>query len=150
MKTIDLDQLSKELGNFYGRSQKEVRKAVSRGLQKSISDLVAASPVDTGLYSASWDFRIDEKQAIIGNHAPYAGIIEYGTRPFTPPLAPLLRWAKRVLQDPSQPPDFSPEVWKLARATQKKIQQHGMVPRHVLENTLPKIIENIKQEIKHG
>ena len=150
MKTIDLSKFSDELGKFYGRTQEETRKAMRRGLERSMADLAQMSPVDTGLYASSWDFRMDEKSAIIGNYAPYAGIVEDGARPFTPPIAPLLRWAKRVLKSPSQPPDFEPKVWALAKYTQKKIEKFGIAPRHVLENALPKIIENIRIELKHG
>jgi len=123
---------------------------VVSGVAKSIPDLVQASPVDTGLYAASWDFTVEEKSVILGNYAPYAGIIEQGARPFTPPIGPLLAWAKRVLRDRSQPPDYSPEVWALARGTQNKIAAQGMQPRHILEKTLPKIMQNIKEEVTFG
>jgi hypothetical protein len=61
-----------------------------------------------------------------------------------------LEWAKRVLQDPSQPPDYSPDVWALAKGTQKKIANVGIAPKHVLQNALPFIIENIRQELLNG
>ena len=158
-KVIDLENFPKELGNFAALSLKKKREAVAKGIAKSIPDLVAASPVDTGLYAASWDFSVEEKKVILGNHAPYAGIIEYGTRPFTPPLAPLLAWAKRVLTgsknaegqviDTGQrESDYSPEVWKLALGVQKKISIHGMQPRHIMENAIPGIIANIRQELQ--
>lgn len=158
-KVIDLEDFSKELGNFAELSLQQKREAVGRGIAKSIPDLVAASPVDTGLYAASWDFRVEERSAILGNYAPYAGIIEYGARPFTPPLVPLLAWAKRVLtgqknadghtiQTGQPETDYSPEVWALAKAVQKKIAARGMFPRHIMENAIPGIIENIREEMK--
>lgn len=147
MKRVDLDKFSAELGNFTKQSLATKKKAVIGGVARSIPDLVAASPVDTGLYAASWDFTVEENSVIIGNYAPYAGIIEDGARPFTPPLGPLLAWAKRVTGSGSQPPDYDSEVWALARYTQKKIEREGMRPRHILENMIPTIIENIRKEL---
>lgn len=149
MKSVKLEDFSKELGKFASLSIKQKRQAVARGLSRSIPDLVAASPVDTGLYAASWAMNMTETSGIIGNYAPYAGVIEYGARPFTPPIGPLLAWAKRVLQDDSQPPNYSSHVWALAKAVQKKIADKGMMPKHILENMIPTIIENIKLEMEH-
>lgn len=145
-RVVSLQNLAKELGAITEAHIKDLKKATTLGVAKSIPDLVKASPVDTGLYAQSWDFTSDEKGVILGNYAPHASIIEHGARPFTPPIGPLLAWAKRVLQDPSQPPDYSDRVWALARGTQKKISLEGMKPKKVLENMIPTIIENIKLE----
>jgi hypothetical protein len=116
----------------------------------SAATLVQNSPVDTGQYVNSWDFDVDEKRAILGNFAPHAPIIEKGARPFRPPMGPLLAWAKRVLKDPSQPPEYSDDVWGLAKGTQNKIAALGMQPKNVLEKTIPLIIENIRRELNRG
>lgn len=111
----------------------------------SMGDLVRLSPVDTGLYAQSWDLEIAELYVAVGNYAPHAPIIEFGARPFKPPLRPLLEWAKRVLKDPSQPEEgYSSEVWALAIYTQRKIEREGMAPKAVLQNAMPVIIENIR------
>lgn len=124
----------------------DLHKATVLGIAQSIPDLVERSPVDTGLYAQSWDFTETEFGAIVGNYAPHAAIIENGARPFTPPIGPLLAWAKRVLKDPSQPPEYSSEVWALAKGTQKKIASFGMEPKHIMEQMIPTIIERIKAE----
>lgn len=164
-KVVNLEDFADTLGDFANISLEKKKKAVVSGIARSIPDLVAASPVDTGLYAASWDFTVEEKAVVIGNYAPYAGIIEHGARPFKPPLPPLLAWAKRVLtgssstdhktgakkklRDTGQPEtDYTPEVWALAIHTQRKIMEHGMQPRHILENAIPTILENIRQELK--
>ena len=149
-KTVKLENFSKELKEFTKKTLLEQQRAVANGLLQSIPDLVANSPIDTGQYASSWDFEITEKAAIIGNFAPHAPIIEIGARPFTPPIGPLLAWAKRVLGSPSQPPDYDSEVWALARGTQNKIAAQGMQPRNVLEKNIPMIIENIKREFKRS
>lgn len=173
-KVVKLSDFSKVLGDFSKRSLKEQKAAVARGLARSIPDLVAASPVDTGLYAASWDFRVDDLKGVIGNYAPYAGVIEDGARPFTPPIGPLLAWAHRVLNgtgaDRGQPmtkeqaantynnrteelgqsqlSGYSKDEWRLAVGVQKKIKEHGMQPHHVLQNMVPTIIENIRKELR--
>jgi hypothetical protein len=147
-KVVNLKDFSKELGEFTKASLEMQRAAVTRGVARSIPDLVAASPVDTGRYASSWSFTETETSAILGNTAPHSAMIEYGSRPFTPPIRPLLEWAKRVLQDPSQPPNYSSEVWALAKGTQKKIAKYGMEPKAILENAIPKIIENIRLEFE--
>lgn len=147
-KVVKLKDLSKELEEFGKTSIEKQKAAVSSGMLRSLPDLVKASPVDTGLYAQSWGFTVLEKVAILGNTAPHAPIIERGARPFVPPIGPLLRWAKRVLKDSSQPPNFSPEVWALAKGTQKKIADRGMEPKHVLEKNIPTIIENIRKEFE--
>lgn len=147
-KVIKLEDFPKVLEEFAHLAVKEQRAAITSGIAKSIPMLVNKSPVDTGLYAQSWDFTSSEKLAVLGNYAPHAPIIEFGARPFTPPLKPLLEWAKRVLKSASQPPNYDENVQGLARYTQKKIQQYGMKPRHILTDALPQILENIKEELR--
>ena len=149
-KTVKLENFASELKSFGKVTVEKQREAVINGVIQSAPDLVRASPVDTGEYAASWDFDVDERRAILGNFAPHAPIIERGARPFTPPLAPLLAWAKRVLGSPSQPPDYDSEVWALAIGVRKKISEKGMKPKHILENVLPTIIDNIRRELNRG
>ena len=144
---VPLSKFADVLSEFSDLHRTEIRQGVVSGIARSIPDLVAASPVDTGLYAQSWAFTSDEEGAILGNTAPHAPIIELGARPFRPPLKPLLEWAKRVLQDPSQPPNYSHHVWALAKHTQNKIAELGMEPKLVLTNMLPKILDNIREEL---
>ena len=145
-RVVELKDLAGELGAFTDEHLANLKKATIAGIVKSIPDLVAASPVDTGLYANSWDFTVTEQSAIIGNTAPHAAVSEDGARPFTPPIRPLLAWAKRVLKDTSQPPEYSPEVRSLAYGVQQKIAREGMAPKHILMKAIPTILENIKQE----
>jgi len=148
VQTVQLRDLASEIKDFGEEVVEAQRLAVLRGLLRSVPGLVKRSPVDTGLYANSWDLQADEKRALIGNFAPHAPIIEYGARPFTPPIGPLLAWAKRVLEDPSQPPEYSKEVWGLARYTQKKIERVGMKPHHILRDSFDDFISNIEMELK--
>ena len=148
VKSVSLKDFQKELGAFTKKQIEDLKHATLLGIAASVPHLVETSPVDTGLYAQSWGFNKEEWGAVVGNFAPHSPIIEFGARPFTPPIDPLLAWAKRVLRDSSQPPDYSPEVWALAKGTQKKIAAEGMKPRSVLEKAIPKIIENIKAEYR--
>lgn len=145
---INLKDFGKELESFSKKTIDEQKELIVKGIVRSAEAVFKASPVDTGLYASSWDLTVEEESVLFGNFAPHAPIIEHGARPFTPPLAPLLAWAKRVLKDSSQPPDYSEHVWALAVGTQKKISREGMQPKHVLKNAIPVIIENIKQELR--
>lgn len=146
-KVVKLEDFADEIRKFSHLSLIKLREGVTSGIARSVPELVAASPVDTGLYSQSWDFTSDEQSAVLGNYAPHAPIIEFGARPFTPPLKPLLEWAKRVTGSAAQPPQYDDQVQALARYTQQKIAREGMKPRHILENALPMILENIKREL---
>lgn len=147
---INLEDFSQVLNQFSEDHIDFIRDSVVRGIIRSLPDLIKNSPVDTGQYANSWDYRADEKSATIGNYAPHAPIIEFGARPHRPPLKPLLEWAKRVLQDPSQPPDYSNHVWALAIYTRNKIEKYGQAPKHVMTNQIPMIIERIDEELKRG
>ena len=148
VREVKMQDLGKELGININRRVEEYKKAVIKACIDALPQLVKASPVDTGQYAASWDIFISELSVAIGNYAPHAAIIEYGARPFRPPLPPLLAWAKRVLKDPSQPPKYSSKVWALATATQKAIMTRGLPPRHIMENAIPDIIEQLKKELQ--
>lgn len=145
--TVKLNEFADILRDMPSKTFEEVKTGVISGVARSIPDLVAASPVDQGFYAASWNFSVEEHAVILGNTSPHASIIEDGARPFTPPIGPLLAWAKRVLQDSSQPPNYSEAVRGLAFGVQKKIAANGMKPKKILENMIPKIIENIKAEL---
>ena len=146
-RTVNLRDFAKVLKDFGPEHIDVLRTATTKGIIDSLPDIIKNSPVDTGQYASSWDLSVEEKSVILGNFAPHAPIIEFGARPFTPPLGPLLAWAKRVLQDSSQPPDYSDRVWALAIYTRNKIARLGMRPRHIMEQAIPGIIENIVAEL---
>lgn len=143
-KVVPLDKFSKELRKYAENDIERYRKSVVDALYKNLQTLVRNSPVDTGLYAQSWDLILTEKSALIGNYAPHAGIVEFGARPFRPPLKPLLDWARRVLKKA----DFDEHVWALAKYTQNKIEEFGMEPRHVLTDSLDKIINDIRINLR--
>lgn len=142
------DFANKELPQLAQRSLEEQRRIVINAILQALPEIVKASPVDTGLYAQSWGHKVGPNSVTVGNSAPHAPVIELGARPFTPPLAPLLAWAKRVLKDPSQPPNYSSQVFALARYTQRKIAAEGMAPKHVMEKGVDIIIQNIERALR--
>lgn len=146
-KVVQLKDFGDELRATSDAQIKALRFATVNAVAKAIPKLVELSPVDTGLYAASWNFTEEEGKVILGNYAPHAPHIEYGVREgHMPPLEPLLAWAKRVLNDASQPPHYSEEVQALARGTQMKIYRQGQKPKNIMTNMIPVIIEDIKKE----
>jgi len=149
VRTVNMEEFVRSLKKDFNKDKiEEMKTAVEIGCVKSIPYLVKNSPIDTGLYAQSWAVQRLENEVQIGNSAPHAAVIEFGARPFTPPLKPLLDWAKRVLKDPSQPPRYSDRVWSLAKYTQEKIKREGMKPRHVLQNAMEEILKNVRSEIE--
>lgn len=101
-RTVTLTEFSTRIGNFVP----ELRTAYVRGFQRAalrlnaytVEEIDTAQPypaVDTGELRSSVDTTFVDDGAIVTVDAPHAGILEYGTRPFTPPLAPLVEWVKR-------------------------------------------------------
>ena len=133
---------------FNKKNLEKYKKAAESGIINSMWKLAEESPVDTGEYAKSWEYEKGKDAISVGNFAPHAAVIEFGARPFKPPIKPLLAWAKRHLKDPSQPPGYSPEVWSMARGVQKKIEEKGMKPKHVLTNTIPYITNQMKLELE--
>jgi hypothetical protein len=63
-----------------------------------VEEIDAAEPhpaVDRGELRGSVQVERVDDGAIVEVRAPHAAIIEYGTRPFFPPIAPLAAWARR-------------------------------------------------------
>ena len=145
-KVVPLDKFADELRKYSEKSVNDFKVSVVDSLYEYLPQIVAKSPVDTGLYAQSWRVEVTDKNAYIGNFAPYAPIIEFGTRPFTPPLGPLLEWARRVLKKA----EIDGDCYALAVGVQKKFQEKGMEPKHILTDSLPEIVENIARKMKEA
>lgn len=144
VKQVSLDDFADELRDLSKQGIKKFKFSVIDALYKNLYNLVAASPIDTGLYAQSWRVEETEKSALLGNIAPHAGIIEFGSRPYKPPLSPLLAWARRVLQESEN----TDKVWALAKYTQAKIEAEGQKPKFILTNQLQDIVADIKKNMK--
>lgn len=81
----------------------------------------------TGIYAASWKV-VETGEAntiLLQNDAPYAPVIEYGSRPHIAPLRPLLQWVRRKfgVDDKS--------AYAIAKGVQNAIAARGTKPRYI-------------------
>lgn len=144
-KVIDIKDFPNEFKKYAEKLGDQFKKIVVEEAVNAIPRLVEATPIDTGLAASSWDLEATKELIRIGNTAPHFPVLEFGSRPHTPPIGPLLAWAKRQLRDPSQPPNYSNQVWALAKGVQKKIQKYGQQPLYILTKEIPILIREIQK-----
>jgi hypothetical protein len=83
--------------------------------------------VDRGIMRNSVGVIYLKTGAFVTMGAPYAAMMEGGTRPFTPPIEPLIAWATRKgATDPVA----------MAWAVRRSIQQHGIAPKRYFSRAL--------------
>lgn len=81
--------------------------------------------------------------SIVGVWAPYAAALEYGTRPFTPPMGPLVEWASDKF------PRLTPnEVVNVAFAIRRKIQRQGIRPKFYFRKAIKRSLPDIKRAVE--
>jgi hypothetical protein len=140
---ITLDQLPTLLRKL----EPEMRAAIRRGLKSAtlrakhivIEEIDKASPypaVDTGGLRNS--VKTDLRGPAVIVDAPHAAPINNGTRPFWPPLAPLLTWViRKGLADDED------DAEQIARAIQFKIAREGIAPRFFMEKAMARVRNDI-------
>lgn len=143
--------------------------------------VVRDSPVDLGAYKNGWEVRRLTTTSKKGhkrtsvqlvNDTPYAGVIELGARPFTPPFQPIFEWAQRKAGDlamggkvkigpqafkvlksgnlsyrgkASLDPDDLDELRAFTYGVINKFKQQGIAPKHVMQNALPFAAKALKR-----
>lgn len=138
---VSLDQFAR----IVGRLDKKIEKAMVRGLRSTglrlqgivVEEIDRAEPfpaVDRGELRNSIDYTSTESGCIVAATAPHAGVIEYGTRPFWPPIAPLAAWALRkgFAEDEEEAEEIA---WGIAR----KFATHGMEPRSYFQKAVSRL-----------
>lgn len=120
------------------------RKAAERLRGMVIEEISENKPypvVDRGLLRQSVGAVNLPNGAHVVLGAPYAKHMEGGTRPFTPPLEPLIAWATRK---------GHPEPEKFARAVQFAIRAKGIQPKRYFARALRRWKKNrvLDSEIK--
>lgn len=99
------------------------RKSAARLVVMVVHSISTHSPfplVDRGRLSAEVVIIPTATGAIVRVDAPYAAPLEYGARPFMPPLQPLLDWATRKGFD---------NPMAVAMAVRWQFFHHGMAPK---------------------
>lgn len=101
--------------------------------------------VDRGLFKNSWHHRTFPDRAEIFNNAPYAAVIEFGSRPHTPPLGPLIAWVRRKRKDLGIE---EADVFRVAKAIQRKIAREGTAPMFIAKDLLPDLKKELNKDFK--
>ncbi len=142
-RRIMLDELPALLSSL----EPEVGAAVLRGLSSAavrakgvvIEEIDRSTPypaVDTGRLRNSVHVNAFTREIYID--APHAAPINNGTRPFTPPLGPLLTWViRKGLADDED------EAYAIARGVQQKIAREGIEPRHFWEKAMDRVQRDV-------
>jgi len=108
------------------------------------------APVNRGLLRSSLAMEVRatarEVQGVVGSPVKYAPHMEYGTKPFTPPLQPLVRWVELKFGKRGQ------DAILVAKGVQRKIARRGLKPRRYLrsavEDNKSKLIDILEQGVK--
>lgn len=127
----------------------DLRKKTVRALQSAalrlqgrvVESIDAAGAVDRGTLRASVKMRKTKEGGTVSVDAPHAAPIEVGTRPFTPPAGPLVRWAMRKFGVDAG------EAWRIARAIQRKFSREGIAPRYYFRRALYAARSDIREEL---
>lgn len=73
-------------------------------------------------------------------NAPYAVAVEVGSRPHTPPFAPLKKWAEAIgVSNPGA----------VAKAVQMKIAAEGTKPRWFVRGSIPQIMQATGASVRY-
>lgn len=109
-----------------------------------------------GIYFKSWQARRIPEGAVLYSDVPYAGFVEWGTRPghrMNP--AVLYRWIMMKMAGSFSEPRgnkdpmwFEKQVRSTAFAIARSIKRHGIYPRFILRNSLPDIARQMGSDIK--
>lgn len=136
--------------------------AIRRAALAGAEVIASSAPVDRGTLKGSVHVeREPDGGSRIVVDAPHAAALELGSRPHTPPLAPLIAWVRRhrlgfgiegkgLSRDESGRFTASPEVARIARAIQRKIAMHGTKPTYFVFRNLPRLVAILAFELARG
>lgn len=121
------------------------RRAALRLERYTVEEIDSAEPapaVDTGALRRSVSAEFVEDGAIVSVDAPHAPMMEYGTRPFFPPTAPLAEWVLRK-GFASTPQEADGIAFAIAR----KISREGIAPRRYFTKAWERMLRELPSDI---
>ncbi len=149
-RKITIDQFAAELqklpAELTAAAVRGCRSAALRGVGFVVEEIQSAKPhpaVNTGAMVQSVRSSAIEGGGRISVDAPQATFMEDGTRPFRPPLKPLIEWAKRRFQVPEK------EAKAIAWGVREAIAKKGISPRHFFSKAMARTYEILGNEIEH-
>ena len=124
---------------------KGLQSAAARGVGFVVEEINRATPfpaVDRGELQQSARVEMLPDGARIEVDAPHAAVVELGSRPFTPPLEPLIEWALRkgLAEDEEEAEDIA---WGI----RKRFQEEGYFPRYYFRKAMARTFAIIGEEV---
>jgi hypothetical protein len=131
----------------------EIEAAVLRGLRSAarrgqgfvVEEIDHAKPwpaVNTGELRASVKVADRPRGSTIYVDSPHFGVVEFGSRPHMPPVAPLVTWAARKFGVDGD------EAEAIAWAVALKIAKQGTEPRAVFQKAMVRTQAIVTEEIE--
>lgn len=147
------DEVAEKMSQHAKLAMQEVARSVVEAAMKGERVIRAHVPVDTGELRRETQTVTTGAQrglvAAIIEDTPYAAAQEAGTRPFTPPIAPLYAWVVRQggLLGVSGDEDAA---LALAYAIQRSIAKRGLRARWHTRDAQPELGVILEQELQHA
>lgn len=152
---VKMDEVAGLIAKLGARAEPAIQKA-SRSIAMRALTVVQEETANTGAfnygtYRSAWFAtpmqRGSKTGVLVGNKAPYAGVVEYGRRKGSkrPPREPIARWAQRKFGIPY------PEAKRAAFAIARAISRNGIQGRFVLtsDKTTKKFKKIMEHELLH-
>lgn len=144
-----------------------LRSAALRTKAEVVIQIDTAKPypaVDRGTMRRSVGVDNHPDGALLSVDAPYAAAMERGTRPFFPPLEPIVAWLKRkgivkrkvnavwegdtlVSAKKQSKKSHEAEIRSVAYAIAVKFSREGIEPRHFFAKAMEKVPKFLRAEI---
>lgn len=134
-------------------------KGYGEGVEKALTDTAAHAinhvqtvaipqakpfpPILFGNYKRSWKILKRTSNSVeVGSDIPYAGVIEYGSRPHFPPVDAMRLWAKRKMGLSGK------DAKNVAFLVSRAIAKHGTKPRYINTGSQPMFQKFLNQAVK--
>lgn len=145
---VSHQELGERIKEDHAKFMREIAYAHAVAAQKGVRVIRARAPVDTGTLRRSIDVEVTGAVrglvALISDDTPYAAAQEAGTRPFTPPIGPLIDWATRQAPNLGLDDDA---IEAFAYGVQKAIAARGIRARWFTRDAQPELGMILEQEL---
>ncbi len=148
-RMLSLEHFAKKVGEIpeemEGAVIRGLRSAAHHGVGEVVRSIATTSPhpaIDTGALGRSVEAIDTPRGGDIIVDAPHAAPIENGSRPFWPPLQPLIDWSMRKFGVSEK------EAEGIARAVQRKIAEEGIEPRHYFRRAMRRVRKIVPIEVE--
>lgn len=155
VRHVTISQFERAMIDFepklYASVIKGLRSAALRLETMVVEEIETATPhpaVDTAALKRSVSTERVPDGALVNVTAPHAAMIENGTRPFFPPLAPLVEWVKRKGLVSVKKKQTDADAKAIAYAVAKAMSKRGIEPRHFFKKAWDRFPEVLSAEVR--